>query len=135
MKMDKKVNPGARRAYVGQFANWVKKCNYVESADRTQAAIDIYIEGITGGNTLSLSEAVGCDYIDKGLAAEVAMKVARRFCDSVSIEGEPEFRLESFKDLNGDEARRLVIKADIRLAESGDSEGWLCNTDGRLSIN
>ena len=135
MKVDKKANPEARRAYVGQFAKWVKKCNYVESADRTQAAIDIYIEGITGGNTLSLPEAVGCDYIDKGLAAEVAMKVARRFCDSVSMEGEPEYRLEPFKDLNGGEAHRLVIKADIRLAESGDSEGWLCNTDGRLSIN
>ena len=133
--MAKKVNIEGRRFLAERFAKWVKKCNYVESADRTQAAIDIYIEGITGGlNILSLSGAVGCDFIDEGLVTAVAMDVAHRFCDAVSLEGTPEYRVEPFKDSNDGDAKRLVIKADVRLVDGDGEESWLSNMNGRISI-
>lgn len=133
--MAKKVNIEGRRSLAERFAKWVKKCNYVESADRTQAAIDIYIEGITGGlNILSLAGAVGCDFIDEGLVTAVAMDVAYRFCDAVSIAGTPEYRVEPFKDSNDGDAKRLVIKADVRLVDGDGEESWLSNTNGKISI-
>ena len=131
-KKNMKVNPEARRALVGRFAKWVKRCIYIESPDRTDAALEIAIEGITGGNKLSLAKAVGCNFIDKGIAAEVAMKVASRFCDAVSIEDAPDFRVVSFKDVDGKKAKGLIIKAKLRLVM--DEVGWLCNTDGEVSL-
>ena len=133
--MANKVNIEGRRFLAERFAKWVKRCVYVESADRTQAAMDIYIEGITGGlNILSLAGAIGCDCIDEGLVTAVVMEVAHRFCDAVSIEGTPEYRVEPFKDLNGGEAKRLVIKADVRLVDGDGEESWLSNTNGKISI-
>lgn len=130
--MARKLNIEGRRTIAEQFAKWVKRCIYVESPDRTEAALEIAIEGITGGNKLSLNTAVGCNFIDEGIAAEVAIKVASRFCDAVSLVDAPYFNVVPFKDMDGKKAKSLVIKAKFRLVD-GD-EWWLSNTNGRISI-
>lgn len=132
--MAKKVNIQGRRTIAEQFANWVKRCIYVESPDRTEAALEIAIEGITGGNKLSLDTAVGCNFIDEGIAAEVAIEVASRFCDAVSLVDAPYFNVVPFKDMDGKKAKSLVIKAKFRLVSGDGDESWLSNTNGKISI-